>query len=164
MSHYQWMNLLCKSGTRSTKQQQDKDWLSYSCFSARRSRCQTVGPNSKEILLEHCIKGQEPDVGLQVGLEEAKTAKKRNCFSRWVWRKWILKSQLQIGTLSLCSSKREQLVAVPKDEHMLLTLSLWLVLVAPTDVLSCSSHLLGFILRVHTPKDSPHHPRVLSVL
>jgi len=79
--HYQWMNLLCKSGTRSAKHQQGEGGLSYSCLSARRSRCQTVGLNSTEMFLGLCIKGQEPDVGLQAGLEEAMTAKKRNWFS-----------------------------------------------------------------------------------
>jgi len=43
----------------------------------RRSRNRTARLNSQETLLGHWLESQEPELGLEVGLQEARTAKKR---------------------------------------------------------------------------------------
>lgn len=47
----------------------------------RSSRNGTARLNSQETLLGHCLESQEPELGLEVGLQEARTASKRNSSS-----------------------------------------------------------------------------------
>lgn len=51
----------------------------------RSSRNGTARMNSQETLLGHCLENQESELGLEVGLQEARIAKKRNSSSPYKW-------------------------------------------------------------------------------